>query len=254
MQMFSNAIVKQPGRAYIGALTSVELGEVDFELALRQHAAYVRALQQCGLEVTVLPSDDLPDSVFVEDTAICMPGRAILTRPGAESRRAEVESIAAIFSEHFRKVHSIIAPATIDGGDVLETERGMYIGASARTNREGILQCGHVFQQCHRTCTPVEFPEFLHLKSGVSYLGNNVLLVTPSFRDLPEFRAFKKIVTLPEEQYSANAIAVNGRVLVAAGFPDTRNKLEAAGFDCVVLEMSEFEKKDGGLSCLSLRF
>ena len=254
MQFFRKAIVRQPGPAYVDALTSIELGEVDLGRALDQHAAYVKALEQCGLTATVLPADDLADSVFVEDAAICLPRAAIRTRPGAESRLAEVESLAPVIGEYFAEIHSIDSPGTIDGGDVLETDHGIYIGVSARTNEEGIAQCGRIFASYQLDCTPIEFPEFLHLKSGVSYLGDNTLLVAPSFQDLPEFHSFKKIVTLPEEAYAANAIAINGRILIAAGFPGTRYKLQAAGFNCVELEMSEFEKKDGGLSCLSLRF
>ena len=140
MQFFTKAIVKQPGKAYIEALTSVELGDVDLDRALKQHAAYVRALEQCGLTVTVLPPDDLPDSVFVEDPAICVGGATILTRPGAESRLAEVENIAPTLRGRFDEVYAIESPGTLDGGDVLETDKGFYIGVSARTNMEGIEQ------------------------------------------------------------------------------------------------------------------
>lgn len=252
---FTKAIVRDPARTLNKGLTEARLGKPDYELALRQHAAYVEALEACGVTVITLEADDrFPDSVFVEDVAICTPEGAIITRPGAPSRREETSLIQDEISRHFSKVCRIESPGTLDGGDILQTGSHFYIGLSNRTNAEGAAQLQSFLQEFGYTSSVVTLEEVLHLKTGVSYLGKNTLLVSGEFVDKKEFNDFRKIIVKPEEAYASNAIRVNEKVLIPEGFPDTQGQLETAGFESLTVPMSEFEKLDGGLSCLSLRF
>ena len=253
--MFSKAIVKPPGPNFISALTSADLGPPDVELARKQHAAYVAALASCGLEVIALPPDDHPDSTFVEDTAICTPECAVLTRPGALSRRSEVNSIKPLLAERFDQLFEIESPGTLDGGDVLEVDDTFYIGISERTNESGAMQLLEFLGTFDYSGLTIDFPQLLHLKSGVSYLHNDVLLICPQFNHLVEFRTFRRIVISdPRDAYGANAVWINGTILVASGYPSITELIREEGFNVIELDMSEFEKTDGGLSCLSLRF
>ena len=253
--MFSTAIVRPPGAAFEEALTTADLGQPDVALAIDQHAAYCAALRKCGLDIIELPPDDLPDSTFVEDVAICTPECAVLTRPGAPSRTAEVESMRPIIEAYFDQVFELQEPGTLDGGDVLEADGTFYIGLSERTNEEGSRQLLDILGAFDYGGSVLEFPQFLHLKSGVSYLGRDTMLVCPQFNHIIEFRSFRRIVIQdPREAYAANAIWVNGKVLVSSGYDDVASMIKQAGFETIELDMSEFEKADGGLSCLSLRF
>jgi len=253
MSTYRHAIVKAPGSAYSAALTSVDIGNPDLDRTLRQHAAYVEALRALGIEVRELTTDDLPDSVFVEDTAICLENAAILTQPGAVSRRPEVKSVHEGLRSYYDTFIEIVGEGTVDGGDILEVGTHFFIGLSPRTNQEGAKQLAEALAKFGCTSTTTTFPEYLHLKSGVSHLGMDTLLVAPTFAELGAFDNFNKIVCPEGEGYAANAILVNGKVFIPAGFSGTQERLEDAGYECVVLDMSEYEKKDGGLSCLSLR-
>lgn len=253
--MYTHAILKKPCHSLKDGLTTASLGEPDFDLACAQHTAYTEALIKAGLEVTMLEADEgYPDSVFVEDVALCLADCAIATHPGAPSREGEVDHVRRVLHQYFDKVHHITAPGTLDGGDVLEVEDHYYIGLSQRTNQEGADQLIQILNYFGATGSVVPFEDFLHLKSGVSYLGDDVLLVAEQFERLPSFAAFERLVVPADEAYAANAVRVNDYVLVAAGFPATHDLLSGAGYNLITLEMSEFQKVDGGLSCLSLRF
>ena len=253
--MFTRAIVRPPGPAFVSALTTADLGQPDVGLALKQHAAYIKALETCGLDIIELRSDDLPDSTFVEDVAICTKECAVLARPGAPSRMAEVNSMRPILTNVYDQLFEIVEPGTLDGGDVLEVEGTFYIGLSERTNAEGANQLLHILASYGYSGYAMEFPQFLHLKSGVSYLGRDIILICAQFDQVPEFTSFRRIVIQnPRDAYAANAIMLNGTVLVASGYPRVAESVRSEGFEVIELEMSEFEKADGGLSCLSLRF
>jgi dimethylargininase len=251
---FHQAIVRPPGVAFASALTSIDRGMPDLSAAIEQHDAYVRAVERCGVSIRILEPDEHPDSTFVEDVAICTPECAIVTRPGVESRQEEVESIRAVLADYFDETHEIAAPGTLDGGDVLEVNGHFLIGLSARTNESGANQLIRLLNNYGMTGEKVSFPAFLHLKSGVCLLDEDTVLLANQFSDLEQFERFKRIVTKEEDGYAANSIRVNGTIFTPAGFPRVSAGLCDAGFDVIELEMWEFQKVDGGLSCLSLRF
>lgn len=254
--MFKHAIVRIPGENFAQGLTTAELGIPVYDQVLQQHARYCEALQACGLALTKLEVDpDHPDSTFVEDTAVLTAHSAILTRPGARSREGEVAAIRHAISRFFPATLAIEAPGTLDGGDICETESHFFLGLSQRTNEEGIRQlAGHLAREGY-TSSVIDvrgINSILHLKSGVSYIGNETLAVMEEMA--PLFAGYELIRVPAEESYAANCIRVNERVLVAAGFPRLTVELGNRGFHPLELEMSEFQKMDGGLSCLSLRF
>ena len=274
--MFRHAIVRPPATNFADGLTTVQLGQPEFARALEQHAAYCEALAACGLALTRLGADEsFPDSTFVEDTAVMLRGAlaqvadqaAILTRPGAASRAGEVESIAETLREVFPQttLHSIQEPGTVDGGDVCEAEHEtahgvrshFFIGVSERTNEAGARQLAELVASYGCTSSLVDIrglPNILHLKSGLGYLGDNRLVVIDALDNHDAFREFDLVRINANEEYAANCVRVNDRVLVAAGAPEFERTLKYLGYQTVALEMSEFQKMDGGLSCLSLRF
>lgn len=253
--MFTKAIVRIPGRSLISGLTSANLGVPDYELAMKQHSSYIRALRSCGVEVTILEADEnFPDSTFVEDVALLTSHCAIITRPGAISRRDEISLIDSVLQEHFSNIERIEAPGTLEAGDVMMVGSHFYIGLSERTNVYGASQLMEILQKYGMTGSMVELEKMLHLKTGVSYLEQNNLLATGEFVDHEAFEKYNILEVDQDEDYAANCIWVNGKVLVPAGFPKTRSKIEMAGCETITVDVSEFRKLDGGLSCLSLRF
>lgn len=253
--MFTTAIVRPPSPELVAGLTTAQLGAPDFEKALAQHQAYTDILRQCGLEVTVLPPDRRhPDATFIEDVALCTPEGAVITRPGAPTRQGETEGMEALLSNFFERIENITAPGTLEAGDVMMVSDHYYIGLSQRTNAAGARQLIDLLESWGLTGSVVPLREVLHLKTGVSYLENNNLLVSGEFVEAPDFRNFNRIEVTPDEAYAANSLWINGQVLVPAGFPRTRNKIAAAGYKTIEVDTSEFRKLDGGLSCLSLRF
>lgn len=268
--MFTRAIVRLPARNFSQGLTTAELGAPDYERALMQHEAYCAALIQCGLTVTRLaPEDIYPDSTFVEDTAVLTDRCAVLTRPGASSRAGEVANMRRALAEFFPNLSAIEAPGTVDGGDVCEAGRHFFIGLSQRTNEAGAQQLADLLAPFGYTSSFVDIrneSSLLHLKSGIAYLGDNhptraapagtpdCLVVTAAFAGRAEFAGYDQFIVNDAEAYAANCVRVNDYVLVAAGYPVFTAKLQTLGYQTIALEMSEFEKMDGGLSCLSLRF
>ncbi len=253
--MFSNALVKTPSASLVSGITHAGLGLPDYRLALQQHENYLKALKNCGVQVTVLPAEDeYPDSCFVEDPAVVTPNCAIITRPGAESRQGENTAIAAALLPFYPDLEYIKAPGTLDGGDVMMVGKHCYIGLSARTNTAGAAQLIALLESHNMTGSVVTLKEVLHLKTGISYLENNHLLVSGEFIGKSEFKSFNRLVVDPSESYAANCVWVNDRVIMPSGFPRTEDLLSKHGFEILTVGVSEFQKLDGGLSCLSLRF
>ncbi len=256
--MFTNAIVRLPGSNFADGLTTVDFGVPRFDLVLEQHARYCEALRDCGLAVTTLVADlGHPDSTFVEDTAVLTERGAILMRPGAASRAGETEAIREAIGRFFPALLEIERPGTVDGGDICEAGEHFFIGLSHRTNDEGARQLANHLAKLGYTSSVVDVrvvKSILHLKSGISYLGENTIVVIEEMAHWKEFQKYEPVVVSTEESYAANCVGVNQRVLVAQGYPKIQMDLEGRGFKTVALDMSEFRKMDGGLSCLSLRF
>ncbi|MBI0577822.1 N(G),N(G)-dimethylarginine dimethylaminohydrolase [Neobacillus cucumis] len=253
--MFKNVIVKTPGKTYVNGLTTSDLGTPILEKAQEQHTSYIAALKQCGVEVTELPANEnYPDSTFVEDTAVLTPDFAVVTNPGAATRNGEIIDMEPALKNFYEKFYRIEAPGTLDGGDILQIEDHFYIGISARTNHEGAKQLKQILESENYKATIVELEKFFHLKTGVNYIGEGIILAAGEFIDHADFNSYKKIIVPPEEEYAANCIRVNDYVIVPAGFPETKKNIENAGFKTIEVDTTEFRKLDGGLSCLSLRF
>jgi dimethylargininase len=255
---FAHALLRLPGENLAQGLSASGEGAPDFERALEQHQRYCEALADCGLSLTVLPADPRhPDGCFIEDTALVTGRGAIITRPGAPSRRGETDVIAAALAGLFPDLARITAPGTVDAGDVCETDGHFLIGLSTRTNEAGAQQLAeHLVDFGYRADILDIRPSrrLLHLKTGIAWLGDGRLLAT---NDLPDFPALApyEILRVPDaERYAANALRINDRVLVAAGYPAARALVESLGFETIPLDVSEFRKLDGGLSCLSLRW
>lgn len=252
---FAKAIVRPPGRSIVDGLTAASLGKPQYEIALSQHAAYVQALEAAGLDVIVLePDERYPDSTFVEDTALLTSQCAIVTRPGAPSRQGETQAIESVLEESYNDIERVRPPGTIDGGDIMMVGTHFYIGLSQRTNKEGADQVIEILKRYGITGSTIPLAKVLHLKSGVSYLEHNRLVAAGEFISLPDFASYELIKVDGDEQYAANCLWLNGLVLTASGFPKITSAIEALGYQTVQVDMSEFRKLDGGLSCLSLRF
>ncbi len=253
--MFKNAIVRVPCHGIKDGLTSSLLGKPDYYKALGQHSRYVEALKILGLDVTILDkNEEYPDSTFIEDVALCTPACAVITNPGARSRRGEIKGISQVIEKYYDSVDEITEPGTLEAGDVMMVGNHFYIGISARTNIEGADQLINILEKFKMTGSKVPLGKMLHLKSGVSYLENNIMLVCGEFINNKVFERYNRIIIDEDESYAANSLWINGSVLVPQGFLKTRKKIEQAGYDTIALDVSEFRKVDGGLSCLSLRF
>lgn len=256
--MFRNVIVRRPSKSMVEGITSSpELGKPDYELALKQHDAYIEALKACGVKVTVLEAlEEYPDSCFVEDTAVLTPKCAIITNPGALSRRGEsalmVDTIKKFYNED--QIEYITSPGTIEGGDVMMVGNHFYVGLSARTNEEGFRQFKAALEKYGHTSSLVSLEKVLHLKTGVNYIENNIMLISGEFIEKEEFKSFNKIIVPENEAYGANCIWVNDTVIVPEGYPTVEKGVRDTGYKVIVVDTSEYRKLDDGLSCLSLRF
>jgi len=256
--MFTRAIVRLPAENFADGLTTVDFGIPDFGKTILQHRMYCDALRQCGLALTELEADaEHPDSTFVEDVAILTEHGAILTLPGAESRAGEVRNIKNTLSDFYSDMAQITTPGTLDGGDICEAGNHFIIGISLRTNEAGARQLAEWLSGRGYSSDFVDIRSvngILHLKSGIAYIGDNRMVVIDSLADHPALKNFELVRTLPDEDYAANCIRVNDHVLIASGFPKLKATLEDLGYSTIELDMSEYQKMDGGLSCLSLRF
>ena len=246
------ALVREPGDRYRDCLSSHPLRKtIDVALAREQHATYRKTLGELGLEVVVMDrNDEHPDSCFVEDTAVAHNGKAVICRPRMESRRGEVRSVEPVLSKYMPTTR-ILAPATLEGGDVVHLPDGLISGLSARTNEEGVQQMGKALDVQVST---IEDRSIMHLKSYISYLGGDTVLATGRYADHPVLSRFEKVLVPDEEAYAANAVSVNGTVIIPDGYPKTAAAIRGAGFDVVPLRMTEFPKCEGAMTCLSILF
>lgn len=252
--MFTHAIARQPGPNFDHGITTSGLGQPSYPLILQQHQAYLKALGDLGLEVILLEDEpDYPDAYFVEDVAIVTPQVAIITRPGAPSRRGEEETIEPILQQ-FRPIERIKEPGTLDGGDVLMAENHFFIGSSLRTNSEGAAQLAEILRKYGHSAEVVPVEAGLHLKSSVNYLGDKTILVSEALKNYPGFDHYKCVCLHPEEEYAANTLRVNDGLLTPKGYPRTLKQLDRLGVKVIELNVSEVQKMDGGLTCMSLRF
>lgn len=250
--MYTRAIARQPGKNFAKGITTSNLGTPVFEKALEQHTAYCNVLRACGVEVTVLEADErYPDGCFVEDTAVVTEKIAVITRPSNPARLGEEESILPVISK-YRKVERIIAPGSLEGGDIMRVENHFFIGITKRTNVEGATQLSQILSKHGYTASLVHVKDILHLKTGIAYLGDASFIATDSMRRNVQA---KRIIKLePNEEYSANCLRVNGKLLIPKGFAKSKEQLGNLGYSIIEVEMSEFRKMDGGLTCLSLLF
>jgi len=253
--MFTKAIVRTPCKNMIHGLTTANLGKPDYKKALIQHKAYINALIKCGLEVIILDADErFPDSTFIEDTALLTKKCAIMMRPGEKSREGETISIKSLLRTYYKSIEEITLPGTIEGGDIMMVGSYFYIGLSDRTNKEGAQQLISILENYGLSGITVEITEMLHLKTGMAYLEDNTLVIAKDLISQPEFKKFNQIIIDTDESYAANCIWVNDKVLVPADFPKTESSTKKTGLNVITVDVSEFRKLDGGLSCLSLRF
>jgi dimethylargininase len=235
-------------------LSYVPREAIDVARAGTQHRDYQRALEILGCRLLTLPAEPgLPDSVFVEDVAIVLDEVAVLTRPGALSRRAEVASVAEVL-RGYRPVLAIAAPGTLDGGDVLRVGRTLYVGESARSNAQGIAQLRELLADHGYAVQGVPTRGCLHLKSAVTQLGDGTLLLQPEWVDRDRFADFQVIEVDPAEPHAANVLRIGDALVMPASFPRTRQRLLDAGFHVMAVDVSELQKAEGAVTCCSLVF
>lgn len=240
LKKIQHAIVRPPGKSMVEGITTSKLGKVDYKLALNQHQEYCDALRSCGLSVTTLPiANDFPDSCFVEDVAVCAGDVAIMTRPGDSRRSGEVELIRSEIETHFRSIFEIQAPGTLDGGDVMAVGSHYYIGLSHRTNLQGATELMEYLKEAGYTSSGIRVSNYLHLKTGMTFLENNIVLMTPEMKDCLEFQHMDRIVVHPDDVAAANCIWINDTILVPRGFPAVERELQSRG--CVVYPVDTSE-------------
>jgi dimethylargininase len=240
----------------VQGLRATDRGDPTYQGVCGEHDAYLAALAAAGLEITTLPPlEQFPDSMFVEDPALVFPEGAILLRPGAPSRAAEADALAPVLGGLFDAVLELPEPGFADGGDVLETPRGVIIGLSGRTDRAGAEGLAACLAQLGRESTIVETPaEVLHLKSACSMVDEETVLCTPALAGSGIFEGYRTIATPEGEDAAANALRVNHRLILGSGFPGTAELLASLGIELVTIVTSEIGKIDAGLSCMSLRW
>ena len=255
MKRFTKAMVKVPCRNMVNGISEGHFGPPNFELAVKQHKTYVHALQEAGLEVITLDADeDYPDSTFIEDTCLITPKCTIITNPGAPSRKGEVAKVSNAVEELGHNIERIQDPGTLDAGDVMMVQDHYYVGLSDRTNEQGAHQLDSILKRYGLSSSTIKLDGVLHLKTGVSYLENNNLLATEQFSKINELHKFNILHVVESESYAANSVWINDTVIIPLGFSNTRSLIRGAGYSVVEVDVSEFRKLDGGLSCLSLRF
>lgn len=235
-------------------ITHIQRQAINAERAESQHRRYEMELVNAGCDVDRLPADiSLPDSVFVEDTAVVLDELAVITRPGAESRRDEVKTVAAILGA-YRPLVYIEAPGTLDGGDVVKVGRRLFVGSGHRSNAEGVAQLRRLLRPFAYEVIDVQAHDCLHLKSAVTCIGDNTLLIDPKWTDPAQFDNCELVQTDPAEQGAANALAVNGALIYPQAFPKTRALLERRNYILRCVDLSELAKAEGAVTCCSLVF
>lgn len=234
-------------------VTFIDRSAIDLGRAREQHASYVQALGDAGLTVVTLPAlHDQPDAVFVEDPLLVLDEVAIALSPGAPSRRSEIESLVPVV-ERFRKVDRIALPATIDGGDILRVGKTLYVGRSRRTNDEGIDALARITGGFGYDVIPVRMAGCLHLKSGCTYIGDRVL-INSDWVDARPFESLDPLEVAASEPWAADVLHLPDMIVMPAGFPATRSLLEGCGHNVVTVDVSEFQKAEAGVTCLSVVF
>ncbi len=235
-------------------LTHIERTPIDINIAHQQHQEYCEALKALGCKVITLPAEaDLPDSVFVEDAAFILPEAAVITRPGADSRKPETESIVKALSPYLPLVQ-ITEPATVDGGDVLVLGKNIYIGLSTRSNQASIEQIRKLLNPHGYKVIGVHMHDCLHLKTAITRVDNDTLLINRNWMDAHHFKEFDWIEIDSTEPFAANCLPVNGEIIFPTAFPKTRAKLEAHGYKIRPVVVDELAKAEGGVTCCSLIF
>lgn len=253
--MFKRAIVRKPCKNLQFGISTSNLGKPDYQSALLQHSKYNKALLKCNLSVIELKeNENFPDSAFVEDTAIVDKEFAVISNLGAKSRKGEEIEIRDKLKTFYDNIESIKIPGTLEGGDVMKVEEHYYIGLSNRTNNEGANQLTRILRSYGYSSTIIPLKKVLHLKTGISYLGDGILLVSGEFKNHSEFREYNFIEVQESEAYATNSLRINEYVLKPQGYPNLTKQILNYNFNILELDVSEFEKMDGGLSCLSLRF
>ncbi|MCY3413812.1 MAG: hypothetical protein INQ03_19365 [Candidatus Heimdallarchaeota archaeon] len=245
------AIVREIPDTYTSCISShPKLSSLSIESAREQHKEYVRTLKELSLEVIVMPKDNsYPDSCFVEDTTIIHGSKAFITRIGAESRQGEETSVSELLGE-YKTIKSAEKPATIDGGDVIHLDNYLISGLSSRTNALGIKQASDFLDTRIKY---IEDPNIVHLKSYVTYLGDDVMVTTDRFKNHEVLEGFEKILVTENEAYAANTLTIGSTVIMSENTL-LQKSVRDYGFDTIVLQMDQFERCEGALSCLSILF
>ena len=254
--MFNKIIVKVPPESMINGISSNPAVKPIYSKALKQHKEYVEALKKCNVSLIsrLAKQKDYPDSCFIEDTAVLTDKCAVITNPGTDSRKGEIIEVEKELKKYFKSIEHIKEPGTLDGGDVMRINNHFYIGISDRTNEAGADQLISILSNYGYTGSRIEVNDFLHLKTGVTYLRNNNILTTEEFAGRSEFKKYKIIKVPEDEKYAANSIWINGNIIMPSGYKKTQKRIEDSGYNVITVDMSEFKKLDGGVSCLSLRF
>jgi len=233
-------------------ITHIDRTPINLDVARAQHEEYVTALKSLGCQVIELPEEpDLPDSVFVEDTAFILPEVAVITRPGANSRKPEITSMIKALSP-FRTLVQVTEPASVDGGDVLVLGRNIYIGLSLRSNRAAIDQIQGLLDQYGYMVSGVEMHDCLHLKTALTKVDDQTILINPNWVDTSHFKPFDWIEVDATEPFAANCLPVNGQVIYPTSFPKTSQRLQAHGCTIFPVHVDEIAKAEGAVTCCSL--
>jgi len=233
-------------------ITHIDRTPIDLDIARTQHHNYINVLKTLGCNVVELPPEaDLPDSVFVEDTAFILPEVAVITRPGADSRKPETESIIHTLTPYMKLIH-VREPATVDGGDVLILGKTIYVGLSSRSNGEAIDQLNELLGAYGYAATGIQMHDCLHLKSAVTRLDERTLLINKNWVDTHHLQNFDCIEVDPAEPFAANCLPIGESIIFPTAFPGTRAALEERGYKVITIDVSELAKAEGAVTCCSL--
>ena len=252
---FTAAIIRQPALSAVDGLRAQDSGAVDMQMMIRQHSEYQEALRQAGAIITELPAlSAFPDAQFVEDTALCLPGLAVMMRPGAETRRGEVAPMRNALAPLFDDIADI-TDGFIEAGDILTTPSEVLVGLSDRTNKEGAEQLRAILNQHGHTVRILKTPpDVLHFKTDCGLIDDHSILSTERLASSGCFDGYETVLVPEGEEPAANMIRYNDHIIMPSGFPKTEDMLKSKGFDVLSVGNSECAKIDGGMSCLSLRF
>lgn len=253
---FTQALCRRPALSITNGLRAEDCGDPDYKLFTEHHQQYVAALEATGCKVTILDAlEAYPDSVFIEDAALCLAGTAIALRPGAKSRFGESAALMPALQQSFKKVLSLPGSGYVDGGDILATDYEVFIGLSQRTNLQGYDSLSEIVSALGYTARKINTPpEILHFKTDCGLLDSNTIFSTKALAATGCFDGYKVIEAPDGESAVANLIRVNDTVMISDGYPKSKQLLERSGYKVVCLPNSEAAKVDGGLSCMSLRF